>query len=131
MLQNLTLLEMASALARHSSARHAVIAENIAHADTPGYRARDVAEFTTAVNETLTEAGFRQTREGHLAPDGTPLGDGPRIVEMASPPKPNGNSVSLEEQIQMSVLTQGRHRLAMTVYDKVLDILRVGLGPNR
>jgi len=107
------------------------VSENIANADTPGYRARDVAEFTTAVNETLTEAGFRQTREGHLAPDGSPLGDGPRIVEMASPPAPNGNSVSLEEQVQMSVLTQGRHRLAMTVYDKVLDILRVGLGPNR
>lgn len=41
---NLNILQMASQLAAHSSARQAVIAENIAQADTPGYRARDITD---------------------------------------------------------------------------------------
>ncbi|MEQ8750720.1 MAG: flagellar basal body protein, partial [Amphiplicatus sp.] len=45
MLGELKLLTMASALARHSAARHEVLAENIANADTAGYRAKDIEPF--------------------------------------------------------------------------------------
>lgn len=38
----LSLLRLASDLAAHAATRQSVIAENIAHADTPGYRARDI-----------------------------------------------------------------------------------------
>ena len=44
---NLSILNLASALAAHASARQDVIAENVAHADTPGYRARDIADFAS------------------------------------------------------------------------------------
>ena len=39
------ILSLASALAAHANVRQEVIAENVAHADTPGYRARDIADF--------------------------------------------------------------------------------------
>ena len=42
---DINVLSLASALAAHASARQQVIAENVAHADTPGYRARDIADF--------------------------------------------------------------------------------------
>ena len=46
---NLNILRLASGLAAHASSRQQVVAENIAHADTPGYRARDVAEFSESL----------------------------------------------------------------------------------
>ena len=44
MFAKLELTRMAQALASHSGARMDVIARNVANADTPGYRARDVVE---------------------------------------------------------------------------------------
>ena len=46
---NLNVLSLASGLAAHASARQQVIAENVAHADTPGYRARDIADFAATL----------------------------------------------------------------------------------
>ena len=41
------------AAARHATARHRVIAENVANADTPGYRARDLKDFSAIVKESF------------------------------------------------------------------------------
>ena len=45
MFQQPEILATASALARHSSQRQSLVAENIANADTPGYRSRDLDDF--------------------------------------------------------------------------------------
>jgi len=126
MFENITLLDLASRAARHATQRHQVIAENVANADTPGYRARDVEDFQAFVKEQFTP---RATRPGHLAPG--PADPRPRIVELALAPAPNGNSVNVEDQALRAVKAQGRHALAMAVYSKSIDILRIGLGRAR
>ena len=63
---NLNVLQLASALASHAAARQQVISENIAHADTPGYRARDVDDFAATLEGTPAFAA-RTTRPGHIA----------------------------------------------------------------
>jgi flagellar basal-body rod protein FlgB len=45
MFEKLELTRMAQALAAQSGARMAVIAENVANADTPGYKAKDMPAF--------------------------------------------------------------------------------------
>ncbi|MEM1343072.1 MAG: FlgB family protein [Pseudomonadota bacterium] len=128
MLDNLTVLKMASAMARHAAARHSVLAQNVANADTPGYRARDVAAFAALVKESFTT---RATRPGHFA-DGLPSRAGtPEPVEIAYPDSPNGNSVSLEDQSVRAVEAQGQHAMAMAIYAKSVDLMRMGLGRNR
>lgn len=127
-MENITLLELASAMARHGAARHNLIAQNVANADTPGYRARDVQEFSAMVNEGFTA---RATRPEHF---GTPSSGGavaPEIKTLELPESPNGNSVNLEDQALRAVEAQGQHALALTVYSKAMDILRIGLGRNR
>lgn len=128
MLEKLTVLTMASAMARHAAARHRVIAENVANADTPGYRARDLKPFAEMVNEAFTP---RATRPGHLGARDA-LGR-LRLVAgtVEAPVSPNGNGVSLEEQSLRAVETQSAHDLAMAVYRKSVDLLRIGLGRNR
>jgi flagellar basal-body rod protein FlgB len=126
MFENLTLLDLASDMARHATARHRVIAENVANADTPGYRARDVENFQAIVKESFTA---RATRPEHAG-----FGDGAgalQTFELALPPSPNGNSVNIEDQAIRAVQAQGQHAMALAVYSKAIDILRLGLGRAR
>ena len=130
MLENLTLLDLASGMARHATSRHRVIAENVANADTPGYRARDIKDFQAIVKESFTA---RATRPGH-ARFGARFGDHTRTLqtfELALPPSPNGNTVNIEDQAVRAVQAQGQHALALAVYAKAIDILRLGLGRRR
>jgi flagellar basal-body rod protein FlgB len=126
MLEHLTLLDLASKMARHATIRHQVIAENVANADTPGYRARDVKDFTAIVKESFTA---RATRPGHVGTE--PDDSEPQTFELPQPPSPNGNSVSLEDQAVRAAEAAGEHALALAVYSKAIDILRAGLGRIR
>ncbi|MEL6220268.1 MAG: FlgB family protein [Pseudomonadota bacterium] len=126
MLEKLTLVKKASAMARHAAARHRILSENVANADTPGYRARDVKPFSATVNEAFTA---RATRSGHLL--GREASAATVEVVETDAVSPNGNSVSLEQQSVRAVETQGSHALAMAVYSKAVDILRIGLGRAR
>jgi flagellar basal-body rod protein FlgB len=126
MLENLTLLNLASGMARHATVRHRILAENVANADTPGYRAHDLKDFQATVKESFTA---RATRPGHDGA-GHP-GLAPEMHELALPPSPNGNTVNLEDQAVRAVETQGAHALALAVYSKAIDILRLGLGRAR
>lgn len=128
MLENLTVLEMASGLARHSAARHRVLAENVANADTPGYRARDVEDFGTILKESFTA---RATRPGHVGGDGSERVTNPRRLEIDHPASPDGNNVNIEDQGLRAVETQSRHSLALSIYAKSMDLLRISLGTRR
>lgn len=119
---NLSLLNLASALAAHASARQQVIAENVAHADTPGYRARDVADFASIL-ESAPAFAARTTRPGHVA-FGAEGGLEPREAAAFGTETPNGNSVSLEDQMLRAAAVRQEHDMALGVYSKTLDILR-------
>lgn len=116
MLEDFKLLNMASALARHSTQRHQVLSQNIANADTPDYKAKDLAPFA----ETFSRFGAEAGREGQ----------GWRIVEPTSygAMSPNGNNVSLETQMIGAVEAQQNHEAATAIYRKTIEILRLSLS---
>jgi flagellar basal-body rod protein FlgB len=125
---NLNVLRLASELATHSAARQQVIAENIAHADTPGYRARDIASFEETLDATVPDFSARTTRPGHI-PFGTETSAyRPYEVTAFGAETPNGNTVSLEDQMMRSTDVRQHHQLALGVYEKSLSILRNSLG---
>jgi flagellar basal-body rod protein FlgB len=124
---NLSILRLASGLMAHSTARQRVIAENIAHADTPGYRARDVADFAATL-ESDDAFSARTTRPGHFTFGADPNGFDPREATVLGAETPNGNSVSLEDQMMRAAEVRQSHELAMGVYRKSMDILRASLG---
>lgn len=120
-------MQVASALAAHAARRQMAIAENVANADTPGYRARDVADFAETYRD-ADQGVLRQTRPGHLgASAGAP---DPALIERTGPGhmSPNGNNVSLESEMVAAAEVQRDHDMALTVYRKSLDILRASLG---
>jgi len=109
------LLQMAGRLADHAAARQNIIAQNIANADTPGYKARDIASFAEsyAAGERLG-APFRTFQSSAFGAE-----------------DPNGNTVSLEDQMVRSADVRMEHDLALGIYTKSLDILRAGMGRIR
>ncbi len=117
-------------MARHAGARHRVIAENVANADTPGFQARDVKGFADYVNEGFTP---RATRAGHLGADAiSRSARNPEIfIDRSVQSSGNGNSVSLEGEMVKAVSAQGQHSLATAIYSKVHDLMRMSLGRGR
>ena len=126
------ILRLANDLAVHASARQSVIAENIANADTPGYKARDMDSFANSF-ATRTEhvRTARPLRAGHIPL--TNSVDGFSIHEEAAfgSESPNGNSVSLEDQMIRAAEVRQQHDLALGIYRKSMDILRAGMGRIR
>ncbi len=124
MFQNLQVFKTAYALATHAGARQAVIARNMANADTPGYRARDIPPFAESYAGGEA-AGMRATRARHLS--GAETGTWREVTPQA-PADPNGNSVSLEGEILKAVEVKRQHDRAIAVYRASLSILRTSLG---
>lgn len=85
------LMNLAFAAARHAATRQDVIAQNIANADTPGFRARDTGRFADVYRDG-SGAPMRATRDGHLTGSGTEDGSA-WIRRSTGIISPNGNSV--------------------------------------
>ena len=131
MFEKLEVIRMAQAMASNAGARMGAIAGNIANADTPGYKARDVADFasTYASGEGEGEGAMRATRPGHFgagAQDAAPV---PVIRRGAT--SPDGNSVSLEREMVKAAEVRTQHDMALSIYRASGDIVRAALGRGR
>ena len=125
MFETLDVFRMAGAMARHAGSRQAVVAGNIANADTPGYRARDIAPFAESY-AAAAAPDLRMTRPGHLSLAGP--GNGPRMIDAPGPSSPNGNTVALETEMFRSVDAKRQHDRALAIYRASLDLIRSSLG---
>lgn len=125
MFENLDILRTAQAMAGHATQRQNLIAQNVANADTPGYRGRDLTSFAEAYAET-SDAGMRSTRAGHIGVENAAFTE--EVTDDASAISPDGNSVSLEDEMVKSVDVQREHNLALTIYKTSLNILRSSIG---
>ncbi|MGO4851657.1 FlgB family protein [Phaeovulum sp. W22_SRMD_FR3] len=127
MFEKLEILQMAQAMASHAGLRQNAVSQNIANADTPGYKARDVASFADTYQSTDGSTALRTTRSGHIG--GSNVYNASVTVD-SSPgtTSPNGNSVSLEDQMVKGVEVRREHDLALAVYKTSMTILRTSLG---
>jgi flagellar basal-body rod protein FlgB len=114
MFDRLEIFNLASARAQHAAARQAVVAQNIANADTPGYRAQDVGDFVDT---------WRRLQSGG-AESAMPL----RVIDAGTPASPNGNTVSLELEMLRGIEAQRAHSRALQVYGSAMSILRTSIG---
>lgn len=112
MFDDIALLRMANAMAAYAARRHALIARNVAHADTPGYRAQDIPPFAEVWRE--SEGGRAAAR--------------PRVLPLAGTLSPNGNGVALEVELLKAAETRASHDLALAVYRSATGLLRASLG---
>lgn len=119
MLKSVNLLDTMSAMAGHAAKRHAVIADNIANADTPGFKARDVKPFAEIFEIATRDGKNIKSLQADIG-----------LMEVNDAASSNGNTVSLEQQMMHSVQAKGDHDMALAVYRKSLDMMKMALGKN-
>ncbi len=111
--------------------RQEVLGQNIANADTPDFRARDLKayKFKELVRLETMQINMDTTNSGHLVGQRKQLTDffddkASHAYETA----PNGNSVVIEEQVSKLNETIIKHRLTTELYTKHLRMMRTALG---
>jgi len=128
-----TLMQMLQTQMRYMGQRQGVLAQNIANADTPHYKARDLKplDFNQMATAEAGRLQMRVTSEKHLT--GT-LGG---VNEYATAKdnntfeiNPNGNNVVLEEQMAKVSDTGAHFQTASSLIRKYTTMHRTALGQN-
>lgn len=125
MFQNLDLFKTSMSMAQHAGLKQALTSQNVANADTPGYRAQAVRPFAELVYNNSNGLSLRQTRAQHQ----TLFGDvQTHTIDAQTNSAPNGNSVVIESEILNSVDAKRQHDRALAVYRASLGMLRAALS---
>lgn len=111
------------------SERQKVIAENVANADTPEYRPRDMKafDFRNFLKEGSTKLKLATTAEQHIAPRSTERFE---VRRDAKPFEntPSNNKVVLEEQMMKMAETQADYQMTTNLYSKHVALIKSALG---
>lgn len=125
MYSDLNVFKLAHAMASHAGQRQSVIAQNVANADTPGYRAKDIKPFSELA-AAAPGGTMRLTRPGHIgmADRGSDAWD---VITPDTPTDPNGNAVSIELEMMKSVELKRQHDRALAIYKSSMNVLRAAM----
>jgi flagellar basal-body rod protein FlgB len=99
---------------RWLAAREAVLAGNIANANTPGYKAQDLTPFEQVLEATSLE--MSTTAPGHMVPDSVAGGSAPDKRQGSTwDIVHSGNSVSMENELMKAGEVNGAYSMNMGV----------------
>ncbi|MDE2200121.1 MAG: flagellar biosynthesis protein FlgB [Rhodospirillales bacterium] len=103
--------------------RQQLLAQNIANADTPGWRARDLVPFATQ----LAQAGLAPVRTSARDVGG---GEARLFARrtLAGERAPDGNGVQLDAQLAKVADTESIHDFVDNVYKKYMGLFRTAIG---
>lgn len=99
------------------SQRTEVLAANLANADTPGYRARDIdfkAALAAASGNPAAGVHLATTNKGHIAPDGV-NGAGPTELKYRTPLAPALDGNTVDTQLEQAAFAENSVRYQATL----------------
>ena len=104
--------------------RQGLLAQNIANANTPGYVAKDLQPFAETLARALPDMAI--TNPAHM----TGTSSAGRVDPSKRPAEraPDGNAVSIEEQLTKVADTDGAQALVTNLYKKYMGLYRIALG---
>ncbi|MCJ9429026.1 flagellar basal body rod protein FlgB [Kordiimonas marina] len=115
-----------------------VLSENVANADTPGYKAKELSkqDFSGLVDNlsgssskgSVSHVALRVTEPGHMSLNGGMAGDSHVIQSKIEDESPTGNTVVLEEQMMKVADNQMKYGVAVNLYKKNMGLLKIALG---
>ena len=133
-LPDIPLLSMLRTRMSWLNQRQDVLTQNVANADTPGFVAHDLkpldfsAVLSQAQNPVQSSSQLAVTDPRHIAiqaPDDSGF-DSMQIAD--SEGGPNGNSVSLEQEMIKVSDTQAQFQAATNLYGKALTMMKTAIG---
>jgi flagellar basal-body rod protein FlgB len=125
---------------RFAQARQQVISQNIANADTPGYKARvlDEPDFSNVLSA-VEAGGPGRVAKPQISMPAAFKTFGSTVAANAHSnrdqgvfeTKPNGNNVSLEDQLGALANVQMEYAEMTSLYRKQMGLFRIALGKSR
>lgn len=110
--------------------RQTLLAENVANAETPGYRGRDLAQFS--ISDVQRRSGASVTTAATNARHFSVGGDASRAFGARAMNNfeimPEGNGVTLEEEMMKVTTNQMDYQAATTLYTRSLRLMKIALG---
>jgi flagellar basal-body rod protein FlgB len=130
------LFDLISARAAWLGQRQAVLGQNVAQADTPGFRPLDLrpVDFAGLLRGTAGPARRLEpvrTSAAHVA--GLAEKRGAFVEERAGSYEvtPSGNGVELPEQLEKMAATELDHQLTTGLYRSYVGMMRIALGVSQ
>jgi flagellar basal-body rod protein FlgB len=123
---DLPLVSMLKSKLHWHQARQKVLAENVANANTPGFKPMDLKQpsFASALGGSLS---LDRTSPLHIgfgaASDSVENAKGARFET-----RPSGNAVSVEDEMLKVASNQSDYQLASSLYQKSLSMLKTAVG---
>jgi len=114
------------------SERQSVLAQNIANADTPDYRAKDLKapSFSKIMSNGNHNVKMVQTAKGHMIGPGNTINS--RLIKERNKDvyevSPNDNAVIMEEQLIKISESSMNFKLASSIYSKNLSMFKMALN---
>jgi len=119
------LFDLAEARLAWVDRRQQVLAQNIANADTPGYRPSDVTPFASQLQSVLALA---RTDDKHLA--GSEASEMSLRKALTPQVAIDGNAVSVTDQLAKVADTSGTQELVEDIYKKYIGFFMTALGKS-
>lgn len=118
--------------------RQGVIAQNIAQANTPGYKPKDIVSFDEVLQKQISSGtgsarsgGFQLATTNPKHVQGLSSGGGLYKTSKENDVyevKPSGNAVVLEQQMSQMSDTTAQYQMMTSLYKKTLGLLKTALG---
>jgi len=109
--------------------RQRLLAENVANADTPNFRPRDLAplDFGKQVQQASGLLQLALTSPAHLS---SPSAAGAVATERPAKydVRPAGNAVNLEDEMMKVAANQMDHQAAISLYSRSMGLLKTAIG---
>ena len=130
---DLPLLGMLKTKMRWHQARQGVLAQNVANADTPGFRPSDLSPMNTQQSvrtPRLASVAAVRTHQAHIKVSAMGMqGNAFKTDDTKGwETTPAGNSVVLEEQMIKVSANQFDFQMASTLYARSLGLLKTAIG---
>lgn len=131
-IKNIALFQAMGAKMNYLSTRQGVLAQNIANADTPEYRPRDLTEvdFGAVLKEVTGSKKVRmeKTAAGHMMPGGDIDDPQTRKSRLMYEVSPDDNGVIIEEQMVKASQTTMDYNLMTNLMRKNVGMIQTALG---
>lgn len=129
-LTSMSFFQLASQRMSWLGANQQVVAENIANADTPGYKAKSVSPFAELIDGARS-GGVKTTHAAHIQGGGR-VGN-VRVTTDSAPWETSidGNSVVLEQQTLQASEIGENYQLAAQLYSKGHQLLTLAVVGQR
>jgi len=116
-----------------AQARQRVLAENVANADTPKFRAHDLQPLKfedppLASVGALTPVSLTRTAENHIEGVGLSQSTYRNVNSRTFEVRPTGNAVNLEEEMMKVAANQMDFQTATALYTRSLNLIKTALG---